>query len=357
MTKTLKVGIIGLGGIAHLHIGGWQTSEHTEVVAGCDITPAVFDQWDTEYGVKNLTTHAGDLINDPDIDIIDICTPNKTHADLTIAALDAGKHVLCEKPLAPTAEEIRRMIAARDRAGKTLMTAHHFRFTGTARALKAEIDLGVLGDIYHARAWWLRRAAVPLRPTFIYHKNSAGGVALDLGVHVLDLSLWFMGNPQPVAVTGIARTELASQEGAFSVWDGDIPQGFDVDEFAAAFVRFANGASFIIEASWMLHHNTDLEDVQIWLYGAKGGGHWPDCVVCEANNVTKQHYNRTLKRTEGNLRAHYQECVEFAQAVVDGAPPPVPAEQSLQVALILEALYQSQRTGREVVISETRRIS
>jgi predicted dehydrogenase len=350
MTKKLKVGLIGLGGIANLHAGGWKASEHAELVAGCDINPAVFQRWKTEHGLKNLTTNVDEIIDNPELDIIDICSPNNFHAPQTIAALDAGKHVLCEKPLAPTVAEIRQMIAARDRAGKLLMTGHHFRFTGTARALKAEIDAGSLGDIYHARAWWLRRSGAPVRPTFIYKAQAHAGVGIDLGVHVIDLVLWLMGNPHPVSVSGVARTEIAHQPGAFSRWGGAIPPDFDVDEFSSAFVRFENGASLIVEVSWLLHHDTDEDDVQTWLYGTRAGAHWPKCELYETNNVLKQHYNRILKDTGEKLRPHYQEIVDFAQAIVDGRPSPVPSEQSLQVQMILEALYKSQDTGREVLI-------
>jgi len=350
MTKTLKVGIIGLGGIANLHAGGWKESPLAEVVAGCDIDPATFARWKKEHGLKKFTTDPAELIADPGIDIIDICSPNNYHARQAIAALEAGKHVLCEKPLAPTVEDIRRMIAARDRAGRLLMTAHHFRFTGAARALKAEIEAGALGEIYHARAWWLRRSGAPIRPTFIYKEQAFAGVGLDLGVHVIDLVLWLMGNPQPVSVSGVARAEIARQEGAFSRWGGAIPKGFDVDEFSAAFVRFANGASLIIEVSWLLHHTAEQDDVQTWLYGVKAGAHWPSCVLYETNNALQQHYDRALKLTEDKIRPHYLECVEFAEAIVDGKPSPVPSEQSLQVAQILEALYLSQEIGREVPI-------
>ncbi len=351
MKKKLKVGIIGLGGIANLHVGGWQTSEHAELVAGCDISPSVFKHWRDQHGVKTLTTEPDELFNDPELDIIDICTPNNYHAQQTIAALKAGKHVLCEKPLAPTVEEIYQMIAARDHSGKMLMTGHHFRFTGTARALKAEIDTGVLGDIYHARAWWLRRARAPVSPTFIYKAQASAGVGIDLGVHVIDLVLWLMGNPTPISVTGVAKTQIALQKGAFSEWGGDIPRGFDVDEFSAAFVRFENGASLIFEVSWLLHHGTEDDDVQTWLYGTKAGAHWPKCEIYETNYSLQQHYNRSLKLITEPLRPHHQEIVDFAQAIINDGPSPVPAENSLQVLMILEALYKSQESGREVFIS------
>ena len=258
---------------------------------------------------------------------------------------------MCEKPLAPTVDEIKRMIAARDASGKLLMTAHHLRFSGSARALKAEIDSGAMGAIYHARAWWLRRAGAPIRPSLIYKSQAYAGVGIDLGVHVIDLALWLMGNPQPVSVSGVARSEIASQKGAFSNWGGDIPDDFDVDEFAAGFVRFENGASLIIEVSWLLNHTTEQDDIQTWLYGTKAGAHLPSCVLYETNNDLKQHYDRTIKRIEDKIRPHYLECVEFAEAIINGGPSPVPAEQSLQVGQILEALYQSQEAGREVEIT------
>src|SRR5262245_44425821 len=151
MAGKLKVGVIGVGGIANTHMPGWMDSPYTEVVAGCDVAEGALQVWGSKYGVEKLSTKADDLINDPDIDIIDVCTPNNYHAPLSIAAMQAGKHVLCEKPLAPNPAQIRDMIAARDATGKMLMTAQHFRFSGAAKAMKAEIDTGALGDIYHAR--------------------------------------------------------------------------------------------------------------------------------------------------------------------------------------------------------------
>lgn len=351
MTK-LKVGVIGVGGIARTHMPGWEASEHAHVVAGADISEAALQRWGKQFAVDRLVTDAGELIADPEIDIIDVCTPNNYHAPLAIAALQAGKHVLCEKPLAPTPAEIQGMIEARDRSGKMLMTAQHFRFMGSSRAIRAEIDAGALGDVYHARSWLLRRAAVPTRPGFILKEHSGGGPCIDVGVHILDLTLWFMGNPRPVAVTGVARAELAHQEGAFSIWGGSIPTQFDVEDFAAAFVRFENGATLILEVSWMLHHDTGdrNSDMQMWLYGTRGGCHWPKCEVYESNNRTAQHYDRLLKIKRDALEPHAQECVEFVEAIVDGAPSPVPAEQSMQVMAILDGVYRSQKVGREVQI-------
>jgi predicted dehydrogenase len=344
--------VIGVGGIARTHMLGWDASEHAQVVAGADISADALQAWGERWEIERLSTDSAELIDDSEIDIIDICTPNNYHAPLAIAALQAGKHVICEKPLAPTPGAIRDMIAARDASGKLLMTAQHFRFRGSSRAMKAEIDQGALGDIYHARSWLLRRAAAPTRPGFIMKEHSSGGPCIDVGVHVLDLTLWFMGNPKPVSVTGVARAELAHQPGAFSIWGGPIPPTFDVEDFAAAFVRFENGATLILEVSWMLHHETGnrAEDMQMWLYGTQGGSHWPRCEIYESNNETRQHYNRTLRITNDTLEAHALECVEFARAVAEGGPSPVPAEESLQVMAILDGVYRSQEAGGEVHI-------
>jgi predicted dehydrogenase len=348
--KKLKVGVIGVGGIAKVHMPGWKNSPHAEVVAGSDISSEVLSKWGAEHGVKKLHASPVELLSDPDIDIVDICAPSNYHAELAIAALQAGKHVLCEKPLAPTPVAIRKMMAARDKSRKLLMTAQHFRFQESSRALKAEVDGGALGDIYHARSWMLRRATLPTRLSFLQKKHSGGGPCIDIGVHILDLTLWMMGHPKPVSVSGVARKELAGQPGAFSIWGGAIPKEMDVEDFAAAFVRFENGASLVLEVSWMLHHDTkgQCEDMQMWLYGSKAGAQWPDCRIHTSRNETQQHLDTQLVRLENQEKPHAAECMAFAKAVAENAPSPVPAEESLIVQTILDGLYRSQLEGGEV---------
>jgi len=342
----LKVGIIGVGGIAGAHLPGWEASEDAELAAGCDVNEEVLKRWGKERDISRLYVEAEEMFGDQEIDIVDICTPNMYHAPLAIAALEAGKHVICEKPLAPTPDEIRRMIAARDGSGKLLMTAQSMRFGGKAKAFRAEVETGVLGQVYHARAWYLRRGGVPVGPGFILKEHSGGGPCIDIGVHALDFALWLMGNPEPVAISGVARSELAHKEGAFSDWGcQSIPPEFDVEDFAAAFVRFANGASLVLEVSWLLN---GPDENQIWLYGDRGGCHWPSCTFYETNYATRQRYDRTLQLLGEGTGSHAQECIEFARAVATGGPSPVPAEESLQVMSILDGIYRSQQSGREV---------
>jgi predicted dehydrogenase len=258
---------------------------------------------------------------------------------------------LCEKPLAPTPADIRKMIAARDRSGKYLMTAQHFRFRGVSQAVKAEIDAGALGQVYHARAWMLRRCLLPNGPTFIYKNRSGGGPTIDIGVHILDLTLWLMGHPKPVAVSGVAKAALAHHEGAFTLWGRSrVAQDMDVEDFAAAFVRFDNGATLILEVSWLLHHNTTGEEARVWLYGSEGGCEWPSATLFGANYPTMQLTTTTLGITNDTMEPHALECVEFARAVAEGLPSPVPAEQSLAVQSILDGIYRSQEMGKEVEV-------
>jgi predicted dehydrogenase len=349
--KKLNVGIIGLGGIAHFHVPGWQASPYAELVAGSDVNGKVFPIWKTKHDLEKFYDDPMDLIHDPGIDIIDICSPNMYHMQQTIASLDAGKHVICEKPLAPTPDEIRQMIATRDRSGKLLMTAQHFRFHGNSQALKKEIDTGVLGKIYHTRAWWLRRSGLPVSPTFIQKKHSGGGPCIDIGVHVLDLALWLMGHPRPVSVSGSAQTALAHHEGAFSSWGrAPVPKEIDVEDFAAAIIRFENGATLILEVSWLLHHKQG-EEARVWIYGTEGGCEWPSAEIYETNYQTRQLYNRGLVLTQDSTEPHALECIEFARAVAEGLPSPVPPEQSLFVQSILDGIYRSQQAKGEITLS------
>jgi len=349
MAKTLKVGVIGVGGIANTHFPGWKESPHAEVIALSDVVPETLKRAGETQGVELLYEKPEELIANKDIDIVDICTPNMYHTPLAVAALKAGKHVLCEKPLAPTPKDIQKMIAARDESGKMLMTAQHFRFQGSAQALKAELDRGLLGDVYHARSWMLRRSAAPTRPGFILKQHSGGGPCIDIGVHILDLTLWMMGHPKPVSVVGVTQDKLAHQPGAFSNWGGPIPKEFDVEEFAAAFVHFANGATLVLEVSWLLHHKTQGEDMQMWLYGDKGGAHWPSNELLFSNNESKQLMNMQLQNAAGG-EPHAKECIAFAEAIVNKAPSPVPAEQSMDVITILDGLYRSAKSGRQVTL-------
>lgn len=352
MTKPLRVGVIGVGGIANTHFPGWSASPYAEVTGLADIDRETLNRIGDSLKVERRYIDAGDLIADSEIDIIDICTPNSSHMPLAAAALEAGKHVLCEKPLALTPKEVKQMIAARDRSGKLLMTAQHHRYGVAARVLKEKIDEGALGEVYHARAWMLRRAFAGITPTFIYKNRSGGGALIDIGVHILDLALWMMGNPRPISVSGITQDRLAHKPGAFSV-QGLIPPDFEVDEFGAGFVRFEGGRTLFLETSWMLHHDTggQVEDCQLWLYGEDGGARWPSDEIFWSDPQKRELRSLSLAPTWG-MEPHALECMAFAEAIVEGKASPVPPEQSLSVAAIIDGIYRSTATGKEISLEE-----
>jgi len=353
MSRFLKVGIIGVGGIAYEHMAGWQNSNLTEVIVGSAKTESSLQKWRKKFGNIKTTTNIDDIFKDKSIDIIDICTPSYSHEELVIAALKSGKHVLCEKPLATTAQGVRNIIKVRDEAKKQVMTAQHFRFQSQAIELKKAIDVGNLGEIYHSRIWLLRRCAYLGGKHYWIKKFSGGGACIDIGVHILDLALWFMGNPDPITVTGTTANYLSTENKVFSIWgDMEIPPGADVEEFGAAFLRFRNGASMAFETSWLLHHDTgdNKADCQVWLYGHKGGAQWPNNRIFVTDYVDKMNRNVAVNSTEVEHNPYVMECVEFAKSIVNHEPSPVPAENSLQVALIIDALYRSSRLKVEVRI-------
>lgn len=345
-SDTLKVALVGTGGIGKIHLEQWRQVERAEIAGVFDVSAESARQAAEEFEVEVIYESLEDAVADDTIDAVDICVPNKSHPATAIAALDAGKHVICEKPLAATSAEIEQMIAARDRAGKLLMTAQHLRFEERSAAFKKMIDAGRLGEIYYARAFWLRRRMLPTTPGFIRKEQSGGGPCLDIGVHALDLALHFMGFPKPISVTGVADCKLAKGAGVFNEWGEFDAAAFDVEDFAAGMIRFENGAALTLEVSWMLNMDED-EIYGVHLFGKNGGGRWPEL------KFSREHDGLLLDERISNIRenhGHRNELREFTEAVRDGGPSPVRAEESLLVARILEALYASAAQGSEAAV-------
>ena len=342
-SDSMKVALIGTGVIGKIHLDQWRQVEQAEVVGVFDVSAESARQAAEKFEVEVVYESLEHAVADRAIDAVDICVPNKAHTTTVIAALDAGKHVICEKPLAATSAEIEQMIAARGRAKKLLMTAQHLRFEERSAAFKKMVDAGRLGEIYYARAFWLRRRMLPTTHGFIRKEQSGGGPCLDIGVHVLDLALHFMGFPKPISVTGVADCKLAKRAGVFNEWGEFDPADLDVEDFAAGMIRFENGAALTLEVSWMLNMDED-ETYGVHLFGNDGGGRWPEL------RFSHEHDGLLIDERISNIRqnhGHRNELREFTQAVRDGGPSPVAAEESLVVARILEALYASAEQGSE----------
>lgn len=344
--RRLRVGVIGLG-IGRLHIEGWQQHPNVDVVVIADPDEQRLDAVGERYRIATRYTSAEAMLAAEALDAVSICTPNKFHQQLTLAAFAAGCHVLCEKPMAMNAAEGRTMLAAAQHAGKRLMINFSYRFSAQSRALKAQVDAGLFGDFYFGRTVWHRRRGMPGFGGWFGTKALAGGGPLiDLGVHRLDLALWLMGYPKPTWVLGstydpIAR-ELAEASG----------KTFDVEDLAAALIRFDNGATLALEASWAANIQ-EAELMETRLLGTRAGllqknlneGYSFDAHIFMEKNGAQFDLHLQPPATPARSAMH-----DYAEAILGGTPHPATGEEGLIVMEILDAIYASAGSGAPVRI-------
>ncbi|NLW85955.1 MAG: Gfo/Idh/MocA family oxidoreductase, partial [Planctomycetes bacterium] len=347
--RKLRIGLIGAGGISETHCHGWSKLADCELVAITDMNAQAAQKRAQDFKIPSVESSAKTLVARKDIDVVDVVVPNFFHKEFSIAAMNAGKHVLCEKPLALTRKEVLAMIAASEKTGKKLMAAQHMRFQQETEAMKAYITSNPLGDVYYGRAWYNRRRQLPCRPGFMYMKNSGGGCCIDVGVHVLDTALHLMNNFEPVSVTGVSLTKLARRPDAWSEWGTIDKENLDVEDFAAGFIRFANGAALSLECSFMLNQKSKYTS-RIDLFGSEAGIAWPECEVY-STSASKCFVDSKIEFLPGEA-PHHKVISAFAESVMGDTEVPVPPSQSLAVISILEGLYKSQKTGSEVVLAK-----
>jgi predicted dehydrogenase len=346
-TRKFRVGIVGVGSIAQaVHIPGWKALPDVEIAAVADIDPDAARKAAAMAGGARVFTDFRELLK-LDLDAVDVCTPNRVHLPVVLAALDRGFHVLCEKPLTVAAADVRRMGERADRAKRLLMTGQNNRFRPESLAVKAWADAGHLGRVYHARVRATRRAWVPPREGFIDDRLSGGGPCMDIGVHALDAALWIMNFPKPVRVTGTSKVNFAKGTkipGKWGEWDRKM---YTVEDFAAGFVHFDNGATLALEASWLGHQKED-EDFSFELFGTEAGVRWPSA---EFSGVTAGVFiDGRLSSPRRVESTHAEEIALFHRAILDGGRSPVPWTETIHVIAILEAIYKSQKLGREIIL-------
>lgn len=353
MNKKLKVGLIGLGGILKTaHMIGYKEFEDVEIAAVCDISPEKIELFKKEFNmpdVKSFTDY-NELLETEGLDFVDICTPNYLHSLVAVKALNKGLHVFCEKPDAVSVEEAIKMQEAAEKSGKHLMVMRNNRFRSTSRYLKQYISEGKAGEIYCGRCGWQRRRGIPGKGGWFTTKaQSGGGPLIDLGVHMIDLAIWLMGNPVPVSVSGCTYTKFADSDISDSVHSsfGEKKDDgiFDVEDLAMGFIRFDNGACLQIEFSWA--SNIEKENVFVELRGTKAGINFKqdglkifeeDCGVLED----------VLPLVTETPPDHPKNIRHFINVLQGKEEPDFVPTQGVNMIKILEAMYKSAESGAEV---------
>jgi predicted dehydrogenase len=353
MAKKLKVGIIGTGFIARgAHIPGYNSMpDEVEIKWLCDIKPEALAESLKMAPDAKTTADYHDLLNDPEVDAVSICTPNLMHLQPALDALAAGKHVLCEKPLAMNGHEARQIVAAEQKSDKVFQVGFQTRFTGEAQFLRKYIDSGAMGDIYYARTQALRRRGVPGWGVFIDKEKQGGGPLIDIGVHVLDLTLFLMGHPEPVSASGVTWNMLGKNPDLYNGWGDYDRTKFTVEDMAVGFIRFANGAVCVLESSFMANIKDDPFGTTI--LGTEAGAEvffYNDQRVRIYRDDNKQLFDLTPRSVPEVKNSHVAEVQAFIKTIKEGAPSLVTARQAMMLNSIFDALYKSAETGKEEAI-------
>lgn len=344
---SIRIGVIGVGLAGRHHLRDYLTHPDADIVAIADPDAARLQEIGDQFDVSRRYPSGEQMLQEEELDVVSIVTPNKFHKPLTIAALETGCHVLCEKPMAMNADEARQMLAVSRRVGKRLMVNFSYRFTEQSMALKQQVDAGALGEVYFARTVWHRRRGLPgLGGWFGQKALSGGGSLIDLGVHRLDLALWLMGYPRPVWVLGSTYNPigsgLARERGV----------EFDVEDLAVGLVRFENGATLEIEASWAANIR-EVELMETRLFGTQGG--LVQRNVDETYKFEAEMYlERDGSQLDVKLHSHTQPVksamVHFVGSILNDTPHIATGEEGLVVMEILDALYESAERGQPVRI-------
>ena len=349
----VKLAMIGAGNIANAHLDAYKQVADVEIYAACDINPARLAKTCDKYGIERRYTDVDTMLSDlPELDAADVCVWNCNHAECSIKALNAGLHVLCEKPMAYTAKEAEEMKAAAERNGKLLMIGFVLRFSDEAKIAMDFIQKDYLGEIYYSKAQYVRRHGNP-GGWFGDKARSGGGPIIDLGVHVIDLTRYLMGNPKPVSVYAVASDRLGDRK-YIKTGPGWVPEDAreddvcTVEDFATALIRYDNGACTFLETSYDLN-GEDIGKKQ--LFGTKGGMDLSNGVKLYTTvNDFMADIDVKTANLKGGQDMFVAEMSHFIDCVKNGTECRAKAEDGIAVMKILDAIYESARTGHEVIL-------
>jgi predicted dehydrogenase len=348
----LKIGVIGAGSISDMHLQSYEKNERVELYAVCDMNIKRAEEKATKYGAVKYYDDYHSLLTDETIDAVSICTWNNSHAEITIAALKAGKHVLVEKPLCTSVEEAKKIEETVKQTGKVLQVGFVRRYASNTKLLKEFIDADELGEIYYAKASCLRRLGNP-GGWFSDKERSGGGPLIDIGVHVIDICWYLMGKPKVKSITGNTYFKLGNRSNVknlsfYKAADYD-PEKNTVEDLANALIRFENGASLMVDVSFTLHAKKD--EITVKLFGEKGGVE----VEPELSIITEKH-NTILNATPqvdsltfDFIQGFQNEINHFVLTCLDETETLSPVEDGVEMMKILCGIYESSEKGIEIV--------
>jgi len=354
----IKVGIVGCGGIANQkHLPALSRNDGVEVVAFCDIVVERAQKAAKEYGTPDAKVYTDykELLKDKSIDNVHVLTPNRSHSFITVDALQAGKNVMCEKPMAINSVEAKKMLDAAKKTGKILTIGYQNRYRQDSAYLKEACENGDLGEIYYARAHAIRRRGVPTWGVFTNEYEQGGGPLIDIGTHALDLTLWCMDNYKPKMVVGNVYKKLGKQTRTGNTFGDWKTEDFTVEDSAFGYITMQNGASIYLESAWALN-SLDVDEAKTSLCGTKAGADMRDGLRINGVKYNKQYIETPFFKAGGvaffkgggSIDAPDVELKTFLDACTKGKELIVKPEQAFVVTQLLEAIYESAKTGKPV---------
>lgn len=356
--RRLRVGVIGCGA-GTFHLEGYKEEPRVDLVALAGLDTDRCRELAAKYDVPQTYGDYSELLAHGDIDAVSVVVPNHLHLPVTLAALEAGKHVLVEKPLARTVVEGEQMVEAARAADKVLAIAFNRRARHDVSLVRQQVEQGALGRIYHAKAFWYRRSGIPgLGSWFTSKELAGGGPLIDLGVHVLDMALYMMGNPRPISVTAATYAELGPR--LRGQWQGArfrvaANATYEVEDFATALIRLDGGATLQLDTSWAAYTG-HTDEFGVWLLGTDGGAeiHVKDYAQTGTLRLFGE-IDGVPTVTEPRLLAtngHGDVIRRFVDSILDGAPASPSGEEGLERVRLIEAIYRSAEQGREIAIED-----
>jgi predicted dehydrogenase len=352
-TKKVNIGLIGAGNIANEHIKGFlQFPEQCEITAITDTKLSLARERAIQHGIGQVASTTEELIARNDVDAIVICVPNQFHAPLAIQAMEAGKHILLEKPMGINGDAARQILKTSEELDRIVMIGHQKRWESIPMQIKEQIDRGELGRIYTAKTGLFRRKGIPGWGTwFTRGELSGGGPLIDIGVHMLDLALYLMGNPKPVSVYGATYAEFGPRRRGIGDWGRPNWDGtYDVEDLATALIRMEDGSTLSLEVSWAVHMDTDNTPF-IHLMGTEGGASYKQDRGKLLTEKFDQPNELLLSVPDGDEGERARFCRHFLTCIREGKQPLTSARTGWTNNVIMDAIYASSRSGNEVKLN------